>query len=85
MNGDTIREHILLLPGTHSHDWSVHLTSPFPFGNLSTSTFEDHSGDGVPEVCVVLSRSLAFREVFCGLGAGGLPRSPIVLKPLKSP
>ncbi|MBW00841.1 Cytoplasmic polyadenylation element-binding protein 4, partial [Eschrichtius robustus] len=33
------------------HDWSVHLTSPFPIGNLSTSTFEDHSGDGVPEVC----------------------------------
>ena len=35
----------------------------------SAFSFEDNSGDGVPEACGVLS--LAFREVVHGLKAGG--------------
>ena len=40
--------------------------------NISTSTFESHLGDGVPEACGVLSASLAFPEAVQGLDAGGL-------------
>ena len=29
MNGDTVLEHVLLLPGTHSQGWSMYLNSPF--------------------------------------------------------
>ena len=39
--------------------------------NISTSTFESHLGDGVPEACGVLSASLAFPEAVQGLDAGG--------------
>ena len=28
--GNTILEHVLLLPGKHSQDWRIYLTSPFP-------------------------------------------------------
>ena len=42
MNGNTIVEHLLLFPGTHSQEQSVYLTTaPFPIANISTSTFED--------------------------------------------
>ena len=35
MNGDTILEHVLLLPGTHSQDWRIYLIGPFPYCELS--------------------------------------------------
>ena len=31
MIGNTILEHVLLLPGKHSQDWRIYLTSPFPY------------------------------------------------------
>ena len=42
VNGNTVLEHLLLFPGTHSQEQSVYLTTaPFPIANISTSTFED--------------------------------------------
>lgn len=49
----------------------MHLTIPFPYVNISTSTFEeDHSGDGVLETYGVLSKYLAFREAVHCLEVG---------------
>ena len=64
----------------------MNLASLFPIANISTSPFEDHSGDGVPEACGVLSRSLAFREAVHGLTVLMVrPRNHLVLNPLKRP
>ena len=44
MNVNTILEHLLLFPGTHSQEQSVCLTTaPFSIVNISTSTFEDET------------------------------------------
>ena len=43
MNGDTILEHVLLLPGTKARTGVCIWTAPFSIVNISTSTFEDQT------------------------------------------